>query len=59
MIPGFFKTTLSQEYIATSQAFDFSQQDIQHLLLNAAQASFQTHLDKLALSNRLRTFFES
>lgn len=57
--PGFFGTTLSEEYIVVSQAFNFTRHDIEQLLYNAAQASFQEYFDRLALSDRLRMYFES
>lgn len=57
--PGFFRTTLSEEYIVVSNAFNFTRHDIEQLLFNAAQASFQEYFDRLALSDRLRMYFES
>ncbi|MHA2366817.1 MAG: adenosine deaminase [Candidatus Hodarchaeales archaeon] len=57
--PGFFKTSITNEYLAITQAFNLTRQDLEDILLNTARSSFQPYYKQLELTNKLRTFFDS
>jgi len=56
--PPMFGTTLTDEYLEAASAFGLDRSTIQHLVLNAARATFLEAVDQQALVNRIQDGFE-
>jgi adenosine deaminase len=52
--PGMFETTLCTEYEKAVQAFDLSQEDLQHLVLQGFRSAFLPHDEKMLLMQSIQ-----
>jgi adenosine deaminase len=57
-MPAFFKTTLTDEYLAVIEHADFSLEELEELALNAVQVSFQTNEEKEAMLAEFKADYE-
>ena len=57
-MPAFYKTTLTDEYLAVIEHSDFSLEELEELALNAVRASFQTPEEKEAMLAEFTSDYE-
>ncbi|MDX2040862.1 MAG: adenosine deaminase [Acidobacteriota bacterium] len=55
--PPMFNTTLTDEYLKITEAFDFSRETIEHLVLNAVRASLLPELTRTEMEKRFQSEF--